>query len=800
MKKVALFGVLVFGLLLGWCSFFPSQKDGDTNLPSRPEGEIIWDKTQHDFIVPGYITSEFSEYLQKLAPAQLPEDAEKVSFGDNLITQVEVYKVRASDFSDFEGNMHVFHNRKLDTTSSREEIEKHFFWYNGYPITAFQSIQFYFIFDNEKASAFFFSSSYYLDNFMKFWEINSRGFNDFFINIPYEFITPEEDFENILYQNFIPVAITKTDVIKPDVDIAIPAISDWIVDKNDNLYIKFVENRWGYMDIIISSWIEKNWKKLISSVDLKQKTFVDIYEMSAEDELLYGVYTSDDDFDTYTYSVILGDTVMYTRNNIRKEDGLYAGDFDGTHYIYSAQILENNLVSIEENAYSGIGGDNEPRSLWKVKSISEQQKKVIENYYALLDKQHFDEAYTFLESWTLSKEAFTQEWEKYSLIDVEYIIVDKIAFAYYWDDNWLEKVSNENLFKVQLFAQENNGKILRRTEIVRVENMGKIEIIQGQSENMLESECENESLISLYFHLLNRKKFEEAHKLQSSASPSVERLEEMYGDAEKIAVRYVGICQLELADNSAEMNWETYEKDLTTNIFRSLVEIVDEKGSSFYYANRRIQNGKISVISSNEVHHDFSKLGHFIHCGDGLGKPVIYLYPEEEMDVKVHLPLKGQFLVTYPQISEDNTWEVIAQPDGTLKNKADWLEYSYLFREGIGSERFSLEEWFVVKREDTVKFLQEKLAYLGLTPREYNEFIVYRRPLMMKNEWNLISFLEEEYTSQAPLFVTPKPDSMQRVFMVFKGLEEEIAVKEQVLKPFERSGFSVIERGGSEIL
>jgi hypothetical protein len=59
--------------------------------------------------------------------------------------------------------------------------------------------------------------------------------------------------------------------------------------------------------------------------------------------------------------------------------------------------------------------------------------------------------------------------------------------------------------------------------------------------------------------------------------------------------------------------------------------------------------------------------------------------------------------------------------------------------------------------------------------------------------------LDEEYTSQAPLTITPTPDSMQRVFMVFQWLDQPIVVKEQILKPFERSGFSVIEWGGSEL-
>jgi hypothetical protein len=162
--------------------------------------------------------------------------------------------------------------------------------------------------------------------------------------------------------------------------------------------------------------------------------------------------------------------------------------------------------------------------------------------------------------------------------------------------------------------------------------------------------------------------------------------------------------------------------------------------------------------------------------------------------------LQGNLTITYPEIDATTfSRKVIASPNGTLINEADGLEYSYLFREGEMEQDWEIKEGFVVKNEDTVKFLQEKLAYLGLIPKEYNEFIVYRRPLMKQNEWNVISFLEDEYTSQAELTITPKPDSMQRVFMVRKGLDEPIAVKEQILKPFERRGFSVIEWGGSEI-
>ena len=104
-----------------------------------------------------------------------------------------------------------------------------------------------------------------------------------------------------------------------------------------------------------------------------------------------------------------------------------------------------------------------------------------------------------------------------------------------------------------------------------------------------------------------------------------------------------------------------------------------------------------------------------------------------------------------------------------------------------------------MRGEDTVGFLQDKLSKLGLTPREYNEFIVYWYPLMKNNPYNLIHFAGREYTETAPLTITPTPDSLLRVFMVYKPLSEKREVTEQTLPSFERTGFTVVEWGGTKI-
>lgn len=182
--------------------------------------------------------------------------------------------------------------------------------------------------------------------------------------------------------------------------------------------------------------------------------------------------------------------------------------------------------------------------------------------------------------------------------------------------------------------------------------------------------------------------------------------------------------------------------------------------------------------------------------GDVAEKPVIYLYPTEETDVTVKLDFSGELFVTYP--AYDEGWDVTAYPDGTIINKSDGEEYSYLFWEGYSDLEYDFSTGFVVKGEDTEAFLKEKLKFMGLLPNEYNEFIVYWLPMMIENPYNLISFQQEAYTDNAVLEITPTPDSIQRIFMVFKPLQEEIEIAEQKLEPFTREGFTVIEWGGGK--
>jgi len=178
-------------------------------------------------------------------------------------------------------------------------------------------------------------------------------------------------------------------------------------------------------------------------------------------------------------------------------------------------------------------------------------------------------------------------------------------------------------------------------------------------------------------------------------------------------------------------------------------------------------------------------------------KPVIYLYPESKQEIEVKLDYAGELTCTYPEYK--NGWDVVAYPDGTLVDDATGEEYSYLFWEGNSDTEYDLSKGYVIAGDDTAKFLEAKLAELGLNRTEANEFIVYWLPKMQSNPYNLITFQNDIYTNLAKLEITPNPDSVLRVFMAYKALDEQMEIEEPVIEPFERKGFTVIEWGGTEI-
>ena len=198
-------------------------------------------------------------------------------------------------------------------------------------------------------------------------------------------------------------------------------------------------------------------------------------------------------------------------------------------------------------------------------------------------------------------------------------------------------------------------------------------------------------------------------------------------------------------------------------------------------------------------HHDYTG-GDFQYT---VKKPVIYLYPEKDnTPVDAKLTFDGELTTIYPDISsknnKSNVWNVVADKDGTIHYNDNI--YDYLFWEGTSNKDLKIDTGYCVAKEDTVKFLEDKLSSFGLNDSEKEDFITYWLPDLNKNNYNIITFDLKYFNEVESLETVPAADTLIRVFMTFKGSENpvEIEAPDQEVS-IDRTGFTVVEWGGTEL-
>ncbi|KLO11501.1 hypothetical protein SCHPADRAFT_905930 [Schizopora paradoxa] len=239
------------------------------------------------------------------------------------------------------------------------------------------------------------------------------------------------------------------------------------------------------------------------------------------------------------------------------------------------------------------------------------------------------------------------------------------------------------------------------------------------------------------------------------------------------------------------------------------------------------------------------------------GKPVIYLFPPQflaEVNVQLSLVPTWSFSALYPPTSIDEggtqavSWDVSATPDGTLKDKSSDLSISYLFWEAHTKSPHLLSpspsrpssptirsefdparacDWMtppssvVLPIKEVPQYLDVALKTLTLHTEARTSFITYWLPSLLKHSHVALRFLPQTaYENSAPLSVSPKPDVVTRIFMIFCGVSEDDerwnearsragqevtevwkdAVGIDVERASDVSLFRVLEWGGMEVL
>ena len=140
-----------------------------------------------------------------------------------------------------------------------------------------------------------------------------------------------------------------------------------------------------------------------------------------------------------------------------------------------------------------------------------------------------------------------------------------------------------------------------------------------------------------------------------------------------------------------------------------------------------------------------------------------------------------------------------AYPNGRLLNHADGRNTITSFGRVLISRQYYFSRGYCIAGKDTAAFLQDILPEIGLSTKEYNDFIVYWLPRTQGSDYNLISFQSEAYTDTAALQINPSPDNLLRVFMACKPIQNKIDLLPQEFPDFVREGFTVVEWGGAQV-
>ncbi|KAI0319902.1 hypothetical protein OF83DRAFT_1239957 [Amylostereum chailletii] len=243
------------------------------------------------------------------------------------------------------------------------------------------------------------------------------------------------------------------------------------------------------------------------------------------------------------------------------------------------------------------------------------------------------------------------------------------------------------------------------------------------------------------------------------------------------------------------------------------------------------------------------------------GKPIIYLFPPRlivDASVVLGLTPSWSFSAVYPKASDVSPdhglhaieWTVDARADGVLVHRASGSELSYLFweahtcpapplspptsRPSTPTEDADNSVHFDPARpqlsprgsvllgvEKLPIYLDRALKELSLPTEARNSFITYWLPSFLKHKHIALRFLSQaSYEAAAPMTVTPAPDVVTRVFMLFKGVDErdvgtwaeagarathdvafwKKAVGVDAEHAEDRSLFRVLEWGGMEVM
>lgn len=174
---------------------------------------------------------------------------------------------------------------------------------------------------------------------------------------------------------------------------------------------------------------------------------------------------------------------------------------------------------------------------------------------------------------------------------------------------------------------------------------------------------------------------------------------------------------------------------------------------------------------------------------DIIKKPAIYLYPLERTPVSVTLNVKGKITESDPPYEEG--WNVVADPNGTIDGKYDYLFYEVQLMNPVVSE-----EGWVTRYDQLENWFASTLPKLGFNTKEATQFSEYWLKELPEAKYYEIKLVSDQYLQdKVNLIVSPKPDTIMRRIFSFRPLDEKIPLIAPRVET-ERNGFTLMEWGG----
>ena len=223
--------------------------------------------------------------------------------------------------------------------------------------------------------------------------------------------------------------------------------------------------------------------------------------------------------------------------------------------------------------------------------------------------------------------------------------------------------------------------------------------------------------------------------------------------------------------------------------------------SSIYYLN--MNKGSIIrtgiCLSTSKITSGLKSIGRIVYpqshriynMMNTLKKPNIYLYPPKDQTVKVKLNERNNSRITESIPEYNDGWNVFVQKNGRIDEK-----YDYLFYEGDITKPKNLKRGWCVEKKDIIPFFEKTLYKYGFNIKEVDDFIEYWSIHLPDGKYyEVYPIIDKEIDKYFPLEITPKPDSIRRLWFYVIPANSMKNLKPPELKKFSREGFTVAEWG-----